>query len=65
MYMCTCVLHKGAMFGVLATGEAFSALVSSVAWPNIYDAIIDHNLRPGITYLFMAGVALLATPLLM
>ena len=53
------------MFGVLATGEAFSALVSSVAWPNIYDAIIDHNLRPGITYLFMAGVALLATPLLM
>ena len=53
------------MFGVLATGDAFSALLSTVAWPNIYDTIIDHNLSPGVTYMFMAGLALLAIPLLL
>ena len=56
---------SGAMFGILASGEALFALLSSVAWPNIYNIVIDHNLSPGVTYMIMAGVALMTVPLLM
>ena len=56
---------KGAVFGVLATGDAIFALLSTVAWPNIYDTIISHNLSPGDTFMIMAGVGLLAIPLLL
>ena len=58
-------LLKGAVFGVLATGDALSALLSTVAWPNVYDTIINHNLSPGDTFMIMAGVGLLAIPLLL
>ena len=61
----TSACYAGAMFGILSATEAFSGLLSSVAWPNIYNLVIDHNLSPGVTFMIMAGVALLAAPLLM
>ena len=57
--------HAGAMFAILSSGENLAGLVSSVAWPNIYNAVIDHNLRAGVTFMIMSGVALVAVPFLM
>ena len=74
MHACMTVLYyyinchsllKGAVLGILATGDALSALLSAIAWPNIYDTIINHNLSPGDTFMIMAGVGLLAIPLLL
>ena len=53
------------MFAILSSGENLAGLVSSVAWPNIYNAVIDHNLRAGVTFMIMSGVALVAVPFLM
>ena len=53
------------MFAILSATEAFSGLLSSATWPNIYNIVIDHDFRPGVTFMIMAGVALLAAPLLM
>ena len=61
----TLCVYLGAMFAILSSGEALSGLLSSVAWPNIYNLVIDHNLRPGVTFMIMAGVALIAVPFLM
>lgn len=53
------------MFAILAALEALFALLSTVTWPNVYNIIINHNLSPGVTYMIMAGVALIAIPFLM
>lgn len=46
------------MFAILASAESLFALISSVAWPNIYNIIIDSNFSAGTTYKIMAGVAI-------
>ena len=46
------------MFAILASAESLFALISSVAWPNIYNVIINNNFTPGTTYKIMAGVAM-------
>ena len=53
------------MFAILAALESLFALLSTVMWPNVYNLIINHNLSPGVTYMIMAGVALIAIPFLM
>ena len=53
------------MFAILAALESVFALLSTVTWPNVYNLIINHNLSPGVTYMIMAGVALIAIPFLM
>ena len=50
----------GSMFSILASVESFFALMSTVAWPNIYNVVINHNLSPGTTFKIMAGVTLFA-----
>ena len=57
-----CLLYStlGSMFSILASVESFFALTSSVAWSNIYNVIINHNLRPGTTFKIMARVTLIA-----
>ena len=48
------------MFSILASVESLFALISSVAWPNIYNVTINHNLSPGTAFKIMAGVSLIA-----
>ena len=53
------------MFAILAAAESLFALISSVAWPKLYNLTINNNLSPGTVYKIMAGVALVNLPPLM
>ena len=59
---CLCAF-TGAMFSIMASGEAFFDLIASAVWPNVYNATIDNNLSPGTSFLIMAGVAFIGVPL--
>ena len=53
------------MFALLASAESLFALISSVAWPKLYNLTIDSNLSPGTVYKIMAGVIMINLPPLM
>ena len=56
--------YKGALFSIVASLESGVLLVASVLWPLIFPLTLKHNLKPGMTYVFMAALASLILPFL-
>jgi hypothetical protein len=61
----TSFYYAGALFSIIASLESTAGLVASIVWPLIFPFTLEHNLRPGTAYTFMAALGILLLPLVM
>ena len=59
------VKFAGVLFSMVASVEAVARIVASVAWPLVFPFTLQHNMRSGTTFFFMAGVGALLLPLVL
>lgn len=56
--------QQGAIFSIIASLESVVTLLAGVIWPLIFPFTLQHGMRTGMTYIFMAALGFSPVPLL-
>lgn len=55
----------GALFSIMASIEAVAHIAAGVVWPLIFPITLQHKMRSGVTFFFMAALGFLLLPLIL
>lgn len=59
------IMLIGTLFSIIGSIEAVTHLLASALWPLIFPLTLQHDMRSGMTYFFMAALGFCLLPVIL